>query len=105
MKRFATDLRHALRALAQRPGFWLAAIASLAIGIGAETGIFSVVYGVLLRPLPFPGEDLLIDVAEVNGSGRATRVSDANFLDLRDRSRTLDGLAEYSSTDSGTVAT
>src|SRR5512146_260041 len=91
------DLRHAARALAARPGFAAAAIASLAIGIGAMTAIFSVVYGVLLRPLPYPGEDRLVDVAEVDARGHAMRVSDANFLDLRDRNGTLEGLAEYSS--------
>ena len=105
MRGLATDLRHAARTLASRPGFAAAAIVSLAIGIGAQTAIFSVVYGVLLRPLPFPGEDKVIDVAELNGSGHPMRVSDANFLDLRDRNRTLEGLAEYASTDSGTVST
>jgi len=99
------DLRQAARVLAARPGFAAAAILSLAIGIGAMTAIFSVVYGVLLRPLPYPGEDRLVDVAEVDARGHAMRVSDANFLDLRDRSRTLDGLAEYSSTATEAVAT
>jgi len=96
MNGFLTDLRQATRALARRPGFAAAAVAALAIGIGATTAIFSVVYGVLLRPLPYPGQDRLIDVSEVGASGRAIRVSDANFLDFRDRNRTLDGLAEYS---------
>ncbi len=104
MNGFLTDLRQAARALVRRPGFTAAAVAALAIGIGATTAIFSVVYGVLLRPLPYPGEDRLIDVAEVNARGRATRVSDANFLDFRDRNRTLDGLAEYSDVSSTAVA-
>lgn len=102
---FLRDLRHAVRTLAARPGFTISAVACLAIGIGATTAIFSVVYGVLLRPLPYPGEDRLVDVAELNGSGRATRVSDANFLDLRDRNRTLEALAEYSGSAAGAVAT
>ena len=97
MGTFLRDLRHAGRALAARPAFTLAAVASLAIGIGATTAIFSVVYGVLLRPLPFPGEERLIDVAERNANGHASRMADANFLDLRDRNRTLDGIAAYSS--------
>jgi predicted permease len=105
MSRFLADLRHAVRTLAARPGFTISAVACLAIGIGATTAIFSVVYGVLLRPLPYPGEERLVDVAEINGSGRATRVSDANFLDLRDRNRTLEAVAEYSGAAAGAVAT
>jgi putative ABC transport system permease protein len=102
---FLRDLRHAVRTLAARPGFTISAVACLAIGIGATTAIFSVVYGVLLRPLPYPGEERLVDVAELNGSGRATRVSDANFLDWRDRNRTLEAMAEYSGAAAGAVAT
>ena len=104
VRAFLRDLRHAVRALAARPGFTAAAIVSLAIGIGAGTAIFSVVYGVLLRPLPYPSENRLVDVAEVNAKGHVTRMADANFLDLRDRSRTLEALAEYSS-GVGAVAT
>jgi len=59
MSRFLTDLRHAFRSLAARPGFSIAAIASPGIGIGADTAIFSVVDGVLLRPLPFPHAERL----------------------------------------------
>ncbi|HET9795941.1 MAG TPA: ADOP family duplicated permease [Thermoanaerobaculia bacterium] len=99
MKGFLVDLRHAARNLAARPGFAAAAIVSLAIGIGADTAIFSVVYGVLLRPLPYPHADRLVDVAEVDARGRSMRVSDANYLDLRDQSRAFDELGEYSAWD------
>ncbi|HET7452452.1 MAG TPA: ABC transporter permease, partial [Thermoanaerobaculia bacterium] len=96
MSRFLSDLRQAARALAARPGFWIAAVLSLAIGIGADTAIFSVVYGVLLRPLPFPAADRLVDVAELSARGHAMRVADANYLDLRDANRSFDALGEYS---------
>ena len=99
MNRFVTDLRQAARTLARRPGFWAAAVACLAIGIGADTAIFSVVYGVLLRPLPFPNAERLVDVAELSDGGHAMRVSDANYLDLRDQNRSFEALGEYSAWD------
>lgn len=105
MRTFLRDLQHAVRTLAARPGFTVAAVVCLAIGIGATTAIFSVVYGVLLRPLPYPGADRLVDIAELTARGHATRVSDANFLDLRDRNRTLEAAAEYSGAGARAVAT
>jgi len=53
----ARDVRYAVRGLIRRPGFSIAAIATLALGIGAATAIFSVAYGVSLRPLPYPRPD------------------------------------------------
>src|SRR5262245_38937038 len=61
---FVRDLRHALRILASRPGFTAAAILTLALGIGANTAIFSVVHSLLLAPLPFPDSDRLVFVWE-----------------------------------------
>src|SRR5687768_18267360 len=56
------DLRYALRGLARRPAFTFAAVVTLAIGIGATTAIFSVVYSVLIKPLPYPNADELVRI-------------------------------------------
>ena len=56
------DLRYALRALPRRPAFTLAAVLTLALGIGATTAIFSVVYSVLIKPLPYPDSDAIVTV-------------------------------------------
>ena len=63
------DLKHAARRLAKNLGFSAAVIATLALGMGATTAIFSVVYGVLLRPLPYPEPDRLVAIWEVNHRG------------------------------------
>ena len=58
------DLRHALRGLSRRPSFASAAVLTLALGIGATTAIFSVVYSVLLKPLPYPNAEELVRIVE-----------------------------------------
>src|SRR6185436_12812862 len=65
------DIRIALRALAAQKSFTVAALVTLALGIGANTAIFSVVYGVLLRPLPYPDPDRLVRVYEEHPGGRS----------------------------------
>ena len=57
------DLRFALRGLSRRPTFTFAAVLTLALGIGATTAIFSVVYSVLIKPLPYPNADELVQIA------------------------------------------
>lgn len=89
------DLRYALRMLRGKPGFTLAAVVSLALGIGASTAIFSIVDGVLLRPLPYPEPGRLVRLREVNERGVMIQVAEPNYLDMRARNRSLEFIAQY----------
>jgi ABC-type antimicrobial peptide transport system permease subunit len=90
------EIRVALRSLLKRPGFTLVAILTLALGIGASTAIFSVVDGVLLRPLPYPHAEELAQLREVNERGGRMAFAEPNFLDLRARNHVFAGVAQYS---------
>jgi putative ABC transport system permease protein len=89
------DGRYALRQFRRNPGFTAVAVLTLALGIGASTAIFSVAYGVLLRPLPYPQPDRIVAVQEISSKGRPTRVADPNFDDFRDQSRSFQAIAKY----------
>lgn len=95
LESFSQDLRYAARKLRNNWGFTLLAVLTLALGIGATTAVFSVVNGVLLQPLPYPQSDRLVVVAEGNPKGGEMRVASGNFADIREQSRTFDGLAAY----------
>jgi len=90
------DLRYALRSLGKAPAFTAIAIATLALGIGASTAIFSVVDAVLLRPLPYPNQERILALRELNEEGRGMAFAEPNFDDLRARSRSFEALAKYS---------
>jgi predicted permease len=90
-----TDFKYALRSLGKWPGFSVVAILTLALGIGASTAIFSVVDAVLLRRLPFPAQERLVEVTELNETGRGMPFAEANFNDLAARSRSFEALATY----------
>src|SRR5207249_8176759 len=75
------DLRYAMRQLRKNPGFTSVAIITLALGIGATTAIFSVVYGVLLRPLPYSDPNRIMAIFEVTTRGTWNRLADPNFDD------------------------
>ena len=93
------DFRYAARSLLQAPGFALAVVITLALGIGANAAIFSVVRGVLLKPLPHrEGERLVYLRHAIDGPGGENIVfSVPEILDFRNGARTLGGIAEYSS--------
>jgi putative ABC transport system permease protein len=89
------DLAYALRYLRTNPGFALAAVLTLALGIGASTAIFGVANAVILRPLPFREPDQLIRIWETNPTTDAFSTSDPNYLDWRARNRSFAELAAY----------
>ena len=96
------DARFAVRALLRAPGFTAVVVATLALGIGANTAIFSAVHAVLLRSLPFPGADRFVRIVTEfqpdDGSGIKRSVASMSFEDLeflRSRSRTLSNLGTY----------
>jgi len=89
------DLRYALRGLRQRPGFSAVAVLTLALGIGANTGVFSIANGVLLRPLPYADPDRLVMVWGHRAQEPLAELSVPEYLDLRERSHALTGLAAY----------
>ena len=93
------NFRYALRALRKRPSFALIAIAALALGIGLNTAIFSVVEAVLLRSLPFPHPEQLIRVNEEEKSFGHVSTSDPNFEDWSHQARTISAATEFRPTD------
>jgi len=95
MGNFWHDLRHGARLLARKPGFTAIAILTLALGIGGSTSIFSVVYGVLLRPLPYPKADRIVRLFEVTAKGHHIAFSDPDYRDMNQQNRNLAGLAEF----------
>jgi putative ABC transport system permease protein len=89
------DIRYGLRVLSKNPGFTAVAVLTLALATGAATAIFSVVYGVLLRPLPYADSNRIMAVSEVNSTGGWSRLADPNFDDFRDQNRSFQSIAKY----------
>ncbi len=93
----AQDLRYGIRILVKAPVFSFIAIATLALGIGANTAIFSVVNGVLLKPLPFPDQQQLVSLFEEIPNFKNASISYPNFKDWRQMNRTFADMAVYRS--------
>src|SRR4029077_14419881 len=92
----STDLRQALRVLTKSPGFTALVVAVLAVGIGATTAIFSIVDGVLLKPLPFADSSRIVSV-ETLVRGEPDDVSYPYLQDWRAGAKTIDRLAAFAS--------
>src|SRR5208283_2484292 len=93
MQDILQDLKYALRQLRRSPGFTSVAVLTLALGIGANTAIFSVVNGILLNPLPFPQSDQLVAIHENKPNFEGGSVSYPNFRDWQKENRTFSAMA------------
>src|SRR5512140_213295 len=90
------DGRYSARQLRKNPGATAIMVFTLALSIGATTAIFSVVYGVLLRPLPYPEPNRMVALFEVTSMGKSSRVADPNFDAVRDQYHGIQAIAKYS---------
>ena len=95
METLIKDLRYGIRSLAKRRGFTAIAVLTFALGIGASTAIFSVVDGVLLRSLPYPDAEQIVQLREINERGGRMPFAEPNFADVRARSHSFAGVAQY----------
>jgi putative ABC transport system permease protein len=96
METLFKDIRYGIRGLLKHPSFTLIAIVTLALGIGANTAIFSLVRGVLLRPLPFSEPERLIGIRESKvGEGHDNPMAWRSFAEFRDKAQTLESIAAY----------
>ena len=91
------DFKYGLRQLRKNLGVTAIMVFTLALAIGATTAIFSVVHGVLLRPLPYPDANRIMAIFEVTSKGHPSRLADPNFDDFRDQNRSFQAVAKYTS--------
>src|ERR1700691_4636457 len=103
MGAFLQDVRYGVRNLFRNPGFAIVAMLTLALGIGANTTIFSVINNTLLKPLPFPDSSRLVLVWETFGKGRDNWniVSAPNFWDFQKQSQSFESMAIFDSAGRG----
>ena len=99
MMSFWQDVRYGLRVLGKNPGFTAIAVLTLALGIGANTALFSVVNGVLLNPLPFPNPDQLLAAYSKTGTFQESSISYPNFLDWQKDNHSFAALSAFRSDD------
>src|SRR6202171_3114460 len=99
MMSFRQDVRYGFRVLGKNPGFTAIAILTLALGIGANTSLFSVVNGVLLNPLPFPNPDELVAVYAKSPTFQESSIAYPNFLDWQKDNLSFASLCAFRSDD------
>lgn len=104
-ERWVQDTRHALRRLIRAPGATLTAVLTLSLGVGGTTAMFSVVDGVVLKPLPYPEPDRLVAVWERTDGGEEASTSFLNFQDWRAGTRSVEAMAAYTASRPATVLT
>ena len=95
MNTFFKDVRYAIRTLLRQPVFTVVAVITLALGIGANTAIFSLVNAVLLRALPFQTPEQLVSVGKVPGQGGMPGLAGFQYLAWKEKSNSFDGIAAY----------
>ena len=93
------DVRFGLRMLRKSPGFTTVAVLTLALGIGANTAIFSVVHAVLLKSLPYPDSDRLTILSEYSAQNGSESVSWMDYLEWQQQNHSFDEMAAYNTTD------
>src|SRR5260221_891984 len=98
---FRRDLTQALRALRKNPGFTIVAVFTLALGIGANTAIFSIINGVLLSPLRYPDADRIVALA----TSSAPRLTVRDLVEIRANSRIFEALSHYDGGELGVQLT
>ena len=91
------DIRYAARKLLRSPGFTMVAVATLALGIGATTAVFSIVNGVLLKPLPYRDPATLVMVSSLSRDGKPFPMSTPDFIDYRKEAKSFTAMAVYGS--------
>jgi putative ABC transport system permease protein len=104
LMRFAQDVRYALSIFRKQPGFAASAVLTLALGIGATAAIFSVIYSVMLRPLPFADSGRFVHLWSTDAGAVRQSVSYPDFLDWRRQSRTLSRLTAWTEIDGMPIA-
>jgi len=98
------DIRYAARKLMHTPSFTIVAVATLALAIGATTAIFSIVNGVLLKPLPFRQPDELMKIGSMSREGKLVHMSVPDFIDYRDQTHSFVGMAQIQDRNSANLS-
>ena len=99
------DLKYAVRRLVRSPGFTFVAVLSLALGIGANTAVFTLVDGVLLSPLPYHDADELVSIRHIGRDGEDQLPMSQGLYGLyREQARAIDGIAHFGETSHGTLS-